>query len=109
MDYNINGNDVVQMMTIDVKDMPSTSKTKPSQTFKEPSQPHQSTEQNDYQSAVSVESQYYKVGDLVDYLDNYRGCWYEGIITKIIKADKEPSSAFLSEPSISFVIRSDRC
>lgn len=85
-DYNINLNDVVMLM---VKPDPSLlqSSTSTAET-KDVEKPSTSNEK--------VESKYYKVGDLIEAIDDLYGGWFEGKIVDIVK-NTEPLSDSVSE------------
>ncbi|XP_060827940.1 E3 ubiquitin-protein ligase UHRF1-like [Bombus pascuorum] len=87
-DYNVNLNDVIQLMVkIQINEVESqaTSSTKvtSSSIIKEEIVDNSSKEEK----LSEAESLYYKVGDAVDCLDQTYGAWFEAIILKIFKRD----------------------
>lgn len=87
-DYNVNLNDVIQLMVkIQINEVESqaTSSTKvtSSSIIEEEIVDNTSKEEK----LSEAESLYYKVGDAVDCLDQTYGAWFEAIILKIFKRD----------------------
>ena len=89
-DYNINVNDVIQlMMRIQVDDEKSdaTSDSSSSTVTVDATTTNESNSEREDETLVEAESLYYKIGDAVDCLDQTYGAWFEGIILKIFKKD----------------------
>lgn len=101
-DYNVNLNDVIQLMIkAEVQDLPTVS----TDIDKENVQPNSANNESDNRSEsatqdVSIEdddvnlkpaeSKYYKVGDYVDAIEDASGSWFESQITHIlVDIDKE--------------------
>lgn len=86
-DYNINLNDVVMLMI------------KPDLSAFQHSKPEEKKENESDKASTSqevVESKYYKVGDLVEAIDDLYGGWFEGKIVGIEK-NTEPLTDTVSE------------
>ncbi|XP_054008845.1 E3 ubiquitin-protein ligase UHRF1-like [Hylaeus anthracinus] len=95
-DYNINLNDVIQlMMRVNVDDAKikatsssTTSSTTTSSTItNSKSETDNIDNSNEDETLVEAESLYYKDGDAVDCLDPTYGAWFEAIILKIYKKE----------------------
>lgn len=102
-DYNINVNDVIQlMMRVKVDDEESNATSSSSEssssavtvaatttaaTATNESNSEREDTKNEDETLVEAESLYYKIGDAVDCLDQTYGAWFEGIILKIFKKD----------------------
>ncbi|XP_043250164.1 E3 ubiquitin-protein ligase UHRF1-like isoform X2 [Colletes gigas] len=89
-DYNINLNDVIQLMTR-VTDETETEATSSSSSSSSSSSNNNNNEvidnSNEDETLVETESLYYKIGDAVDCLDQTYGAWFEAIILKIFKKE----------------------
>lgn len=104
-DYNINVNDVIQLMMrieVDGEESKATSSSSDSSssavtvvatttatttTNESNSEREDTSNANEDETLVEAESLYYKIGDAVDCLDQTYGAWFEGIILKIFKKD----------------------
>ncbi|CAK9801260.1 E3 ubiquitin-protein ligase UHRF1 [Anthophora plagiata] len=88
-DYNVNLNDVIQLMVrvqtdnVENKATSSSSVTTDSSNFEQ----DYTDNSNKGEILIEGESSYYKIGDAVDCLDQTYGAWFEGIILKIFKND----------------------
>ncbi|CAK9833449.1 E3 ubiquitin-protein ligase UHRF1 [Anthophora retusa] len=88
-DYNVNLNDVIQLMVrvqtdnVENKATSSSSVTTDSSNFEQ----DYTDNSNEGETLIEGESLYYKIGDAVDCLDQTYGAWFEGIILKIFKND----------------------
>lgn len=80
-DYNINLNDVIQLMVkINLDDTADTATSSNNDNIKK-----EISESNLDEELVEAESPYYKIGDAVDSLDQIHGAWFEAIVLKIFK------------------------
>ncbi|XP_066597047.1 E3 ubiquitin-protein ligase UHRF1-like [Prorops nasuta] len=87
-DYNINLNDVIQLM-IRSKQEETNTKTEASlSTSTNSDQKTEGTEASD-DDLPEGESLFYKIGDAIDCLDNAHGAWFEAIIEKILKSEEQ--------------------
>ncbi|XP_046411675.1 E3 ubiquitin-protein ligase UHRF1-like [Neodiprion virginianus] len=82
-DYNVNLNDVIQLMVKAVADESSEEKSTDSYSENENTDDKEEIEDN----AVEAESRYYKVGDSIDCMDLVYGAWFEANITQILKRE----------------------
>lgn len=83
-DYNINLNDVIQLMVrinLDAVKNEATS----SNSNKAKKEGEESESNVDEELEVEAESLYYKIGDAIDCLDQTYGAWFEATILKIFK------------------------
>lgn len=96
MDYDIQLNDVIQLM---IKVMSNDESTKENfQTC--------TSKSSKLDDLLDVHSQYYKVGDLIDVRLADTGAWYEANITKIFKkVDEKSSETHLPEEDLYFRIK----
>ncbi|XP_076763687.1 ubiquitin-like with PHD and ring finger domains 1 [Xylocopa sonorina] len=88
-DYNVNLNDVIQLMVriqVDDAENKATSSSRVSTTSSNSKQ-EVTDNFSEEEQLVEAESLYYKVGDAVDCLDQTYGAWFEAIILKILKKD----------------------
>lgn len=83
LDYNINLNDVIQLM-IKVNDMKNEAISSDNNVKGE----IESNEDME-EGLVEAESLHYKVGDAIDCLDEVHGAWFEAIIQKIFEKEEE--------------------
>lgn len=84
-DYNINLNDVIQLMIkIKVNDAQNKAICSDDDVKRE----RESNEDTE-EGLVEAESLYYKVGDAIDCLDQIHGAWFEAIIQKIFMKGEE--------------------
>lgn len=89
-DYNINLNDVIQLMVraqISGEEIKATSSTTATTATSSDSEKESTDNSNEDETLVEAESLYYKIGDAVDCLDQTYGAWFEAIILKIYKKD----------------------
>lgn len=99
-DYNINLNNVIQLMVSTKVESGATSsnskdtkrdKIRKSHADKEPieerSEISQNSEEEEEEELIETECLYYKIGDAVDCLDQTYGAWFEAIIKKIYKKE----------------------
>ncbi|XP_072761128.1 E3 ubiquitin-protein ligase UHRF1 [Anoplolepis gracilipes] len=80
-DYNINVNDVIQLMIkINIDNTQSKATSSNDSSVKK---------ENKEEELVEAESLYYKVGDAIDCLDQTHGAWFEAVIQKIFQKQEE--------------------
>lgn len=87
-DYNVNLNDVIQLMVRiqmdDIQSIATSSNSLISTSDSEKEVINNSTEDEKLDEAESL---YYKPGDAIDCLDQTYGAWFEAVILKIFKKD----------------------
>uniref|UniRef100_A0A1Y1MRM4 RING-type E3 ubiquitin transferase n=1 Tax=Photinus pyralis TaxID=7054 RepID=A0A1Y1MRM4_PHOPY len=122
MDYNIQLNDVIQIMELNSPLIPNTPSdenshdddsdkenrsSKPEQTNKSPAKSASDvlSEVVDNSPPESAESKYYRVGDAIDFLLEEYGAWFEGEICEILKAESMDPSDKNLEPDIVFKVK----
>lgn len=82
-DYNVNLNDVIQLL-IKIKIDNTQNKATSSNVKKE-----RKISERKEEELVEVESLYYKVGDAIDCLDQIHGAWFEAIVQKIFQKEEQ--------------------
>lgn len=87
-DYNINLNDVIQLM-MRVNDDVEIKATSSSSAITTSSDSEKGVTDNSHEDEMLIETEslYYKLGDAVDCLDQTYGAWFEAIILKIYKKE----------------------
>ncbi|NP_001229385.1 E3 ubiquitin-protein ligase UHRF1 [Apis mellifera] len=88
-DYNVNLNDVIQLMVkVQINDIENKATSSNSVTTSNSNYEKEIIDNsNKEEELVEAESLYYKVGDAVDCLDQTYGAWFEAIILKIFKKE----------------------
>lgn len=88
-DYNVNLNDVIQLMVkVQINDIENKATSSNSVTISNSNYEKEIIDNsNKEEELVEAESLYYKVGDAVDCLDQTYGAWFEAIILKIFKKE----------------------
>ncbi|OAD54927.1 E3 ubiquitin-protein ligase UHRF1 [Eufriesea mexicana] len=88
-DYNVNLNDVIQLMVkIEINDIENKATSSSSITTSNSNSKQEIIDNfNKEEKLVEAESLYYKVGDAIDCLDQTYGAWFEAIILKIFKME----------------------
>nr|XP_018914523.1 PREDICTED: E3 ubiquitin-protein ligase UHRF1-like [Bemisia tabaci] len=86
-DYNVNVNDVIQLMVRQAVPEPSTSTSSEATSTEVGKEPAEEEEKPS--TSTKVESKYFKIGDHVDAKDSIYGAWFEGQIVDIIKVTKD--------------------
>ncbi|XP_076642179.1 ubiquitin-like with PHD and ring finger domains 1 [Halictus rubicundus] len=87
-DYNVNLNDVIQLMVkvnVDVVEAKPTSSNTSTTTKSDAKEVVDNSSEDE--GLVEAESLYYKIGDAVDCLDQTNGAWFEAIVLKIFKKE----------------------
>lgn len=85
-DYNINLNDVIQLM---IKIKIDNTQNKATSSNDSDIKKKRKISENKEEELVEAESLYYKVGDAIDCLDQIHGAWFEAIIQKILQKEEE--------------------
>lgn len=85
-DYNINLNDVIQLM---IKIKIDNTQNKATSSNDSDVKNKRKISENKEEELVEAESLYYKVGDAIDCLDQIHGAWFEAIIQKIFQKKEE--------------------
>lgn len=85
-DYNINLNDVIQLM---IKIKIDNTQNKATSSNDSDIKKKRKISENKEEELVEAESLYYKVGDAIDCLDQIHGAWFEAIIQKILQKGEE--------------------
>lgn len=80
-DYNINLNDVIQLM---IKTDNTQNKATSSNIKKE-----RKISENKEEELMEAESLYYKAGDAIDCLDQVHGAWFEAIVQKVFQKEDQ--------------------
>ncbi|XP_029037655.2 E3 ubiquitin-protein ligase UHRF1-like [Osmia bicornis bicornis] len=87
-DYNVNLNDVIQLMVrIQMDDIQSIATSSNSLSSSSDSEKEVINNSIEDEKLDEAESLYYKSGDAIDCLDQTYGAWFEAIILKIFKKD----------------------
>ncbi|KOC67234.1 E3 ubiquitin-protein ligase UHRF1 [Habropoda laboriosa] len=88
-DYNVNLNDVIQLMVrVQADDVENNATSSSNFTTNSSNSEKDSIDNsNEEEELIEAESLYYKIGDAVDCLDQTYGAWFEAIILKIFKND----------------------
>lgn len=85
-DYNINLNDVIQLM---IKIKVDSIQNKATSSDDNNAKREKESSENKEEGLIEAESLYYKVGDAIDCLDQIHGAWFEAIIQKIFQKGEE--------------------
>lgn len=105
MDYDIQLNDVVQLMIKTVVPECDQSTTTPNEVINKTA-PSISSESNEEPTEIKCSSKYYKIGDLVDVIDVEYGSWCEATIVEILKkVTSREENVSLEEGDLTFKIK----